>query len=452
MSINRRTFIWGAAASAGALLTTGTAQARPRPTVTRNPLFVPPTVSAAGLALNAAPATVDLGGGHLSSVWAYNGFLPGPTIRASRWDWADVFFTNGLGDESTIHWHGMIVPSAADGHPRDAVPPGLSYYYQYSIVQRACLNWYHPHPHMMTGEQVCLGLAGAFIVNDTEEAALNLPSGAYEVPLVIRDAKLDRGGNLTYTAKSSGFLGDIPLVNGTRDPRLDVDTALYRFRVVNGANARLFRLALGNGSAFTVIGNDGGLLDTAAPVGEIEFGPGERLDLLVDFRGLPVGATIMLRDLNSGWNLLQFVVTRQVSVAGDIPAGQLSTIVPLPAPVLTREFSFDGMSRINGREYSLTRVDFQVPLGQTELWRFETGGNAPHPVHVHGASFQVQSRSGGRGMVFPWERGWKDTVLLLDGETVDVLIRFDSYRGLYLLHCHKLEHEDMGMMANFEVI
>jgi FtsP/CotA-like multicopper oxidase with cupredoxin domain len=114
-------------------------------------------------------------------------------------------------------------------------------------------------------------------------------------------------------------------------------------------------------------------------------------------------------------------------------------------------FTFDGMSKINGLEYDMDRIDFQVPFGVTERWRFKTGNNAPHPVHVHGASFQVQSRSGGRGVVFPWEQGWKDTVLLLDGETVEVLIRFDGFRGIYLLHCHKLEHEDMGMMSNFEV-
>jgi len=120
--------------------------------------------------------------------------------------------------------------------------------------------------------------------------------------------------------------------------------------------------------------------------------------------------------------------------------------------VRTRNFSFDGMTKINGREYDINRIDFTVPFGETELWRFTTNGNAPHPVHVHGASFQVQSRSGGRGQVFPWERGWKDTVLLEDRETVEVRIRFDAFRGLYLLHCHKLEHEDMGMMANFEVV
>lgn len=454
-NLTRRTFLRATMASVGLLAGVPLFARAAKPgtgTVTRNPLKVPPVASPNNFALSAAPATVDVGGGKLSSVLAYNGFFPGPTFRANSGDVASVLLTNGLPEETTVHWHGMIVPTNADGHPRDAVAPGASYSYQFPIQQRACLNWYHPHPHMMTGEQVALGLAGAFIINDAEEAALGLPSGAYEVPLVIRDAKFDSSGNLTYTAKSSGFLGDTPLVNGTRDPKLDVDTAIYRFRVLCGSNARLFKLALSNGAPFTLIGNDGGLLEAAATVGQIEFSPGERLDLLVDFRGLAVGTKVMLQDLNSGWNLLEFNVARQVSVAGAIPTGTLSTVTPLNSPVTTREFSFDGMSRINGKVYDINRIDFQVPLGQTELWRFKTGGNAPHPVHVHGASFQVQSRSGGRGVLYPWERGWKDTVLLQDGETVEVLIRFEAYRGLYVMHCHKLEHEDMGMMANFEVV
>lgn len=455
--VSRRTFMRAAVVSAGMLAAGGiplpAGAAKPGTGTTRNPLKIPPVVSPGSFTLGAAPATVDIGGGKLSSVLAYNGFFPGPTFRANRGNAASILLTNGLTEETTVHWHGMIVPTSADGHPLDAVAPGGSYLYQFAIQQRACLNWYHPHPHMLTGKQVALGLAGAFIINDAEEAALGLPSGAYEVPLVIRDAKFDRSGNLIYNAKSSGFLGDTPLVNGTRDPKLDVDTAIYRFRVLCGSNARVFKLALNNGAQFTLIGNDGGLLETAATVGQIEFGPGERLDLLVDFRGLAVGTKVMLQDLNSGWNLLEFNVTRQVNVAGAIPTGTLSTITKLTSPFATREFSFDGMSRINGKVYDINRIDFQVPFGQTELWRFKTGGNAPHPVHVHGASFQVQSRSGGRGgVLFPWERGWKDTVLLQDGETVEVLVRFDAYLGLYLMHCHKLEHEDMGMMSNFEVI
>ncbi len=459
MGLSRRDFLRAAALTVGALAVgsvpisvyAGQAGAGGRPPVTRNPLRIPPPASPINFPLTAAPGTADLGGGQNSAVLAYNGFFPGPTFRANRGDLASIQFTNGLSEVTTVHWHGMIVPTAADGQPQNTVAPGASYSYQFQIAQRACLNWYHPHPHMETGKQVVLGLAGAFIVNDAEEAALGLPSGAYEVPLIVRDANFDSAGNLIYNPTSSGFLAKNPMVNGTRDPYLNVDTALYRFRVLNGASARLFKLALSNGAPFTLIGNDGGLLETAVQLGQIEFSPGERLDLLVDFRGLPVGTKVMMQDLNAGWNLLEFRVARQVADTRTVPT-TLSTITKLSNPVTTRLFSFDGMTRINGKEYDLNRIDFQVPFGQTELWRFTTNGNAPHPVHIHGASFQVQSRSGGRGVLFPWEQGWKDTVLLNDRETVEILIRFDGYRGRYLIHCHKLEHEDQGMMANFEVV
>lgn len=423
-----------------------------RGTVTRYPLRIPPGVSPYNnFALTAAPGSVDLGGGRYSSVLAYNGYFPGPTFRANIGDEASIQFTNGLSEATSVHWHGMIVSSDADGQPQDLVAPGASYSYHFPIIQRACLNWYHPHPHMETGKQVVLGMAGAFIINDAEEAALGLPSGAYEIPLIVRDVNFNKAGNIIYNPTSSGYLAKNPMVNGTRDPYLNVDTALYRFRVLNGASARLFRLVLNNGAPFILIGNDGGLLESAVSINQIEFSPGERLDLLVDFRGLPVGTKVMLQDANTGWNLVEFNVIRVVTDTHPIPTG-LSTITKLSNPESIRLFSFDGMTRINGKEYDMNRIDFQVPFGTTELWRFTTNGNAPHPVHIHGASFQVQSRTGGRGQVFAWERGWKDTVLLNDRETVEILIRFDGYRGRYLMHCHKLEHEDQGMMTNFEVI
>jgi blue copper oxidase len=457
--LSRRAFLGATAGSAAWLASgglgflAGTAlAAKPGTGGARHALYVPPSVAPANnYALKAAPSTVDLGDGHLSKAWVYNGYFPGPTFRARTGDTATIKLTNGLPSEPTItHWHGMVVSHENDGHPMSAIAPGATYAYSFQIQQRAAMNWYHPHPHMLTGEQVALGLAGAFIINDAVEDGLHLPGSPYEVPLVLRDTDLDSTGNIIYKPRSGGWLGSYPLVNGTRNPYLNVDTALYRFRVLGGANARIFRLALSTGTAFTVIGNDGGLLSSAVPVANPDLAPGERLDLLVDFRGLPVGTTIMLRDLRAGWDLLEFRVTRTVSDTSTIPT-VLSTIVPLTSSAFTRDFSFDGMTKINGREYAMNRIDFQVPLGRVERWRFRTNGNAPHPVHIHGASFQVQSRTGGRNQVFPWERGWKDTVLLEDRETVEVLIRFDIYKGVYLMHCHKLEHEDMGMMSNFEV-
>lgn len=457
--VTRRTFLRAAVASAGAL-TVGSiagpmvfgAQAAGGGggTVTRYPLYIPQTASLTGTMLLAQAASLNLGG-QTTTVWAYNSQFPGPTFVANRGNTASITLKNGLPEDTTIHWHGMIVPTDADGHPKDAVKPGGSKPYNFTINQRACLNWYHPHPHMDTGEQVYKGLAGAFIVRDAEEAALTLPSGAYELPLIIRDASFDSRGNFTFSAKSSGFFGNEPLVNGTRNPYLTVDNGWYRFRVLNGCTARVIRLALSTGGSFTLIGNDGGLVEAAVSMTQITLAPAERLDLLIKFSNLSRGSIVMLRDLDAKWDLLEFRGSGVAGASYTVPTA-LSSIPPLSGPTTpTRTFSFDGMTRINGQTYSLNRIDFRVPFGVVERWRFITNGNGPHPVHVHGASFQVKSRSGGRAQLFPWESGWKDTVLLNDGETVDVLIRFDQYRGLYLLHCHQLAHEDNGMMANFEV-
>ena len=309
--------------------------------------------------------TVDFGG--LSGTGlTYSGFFPGPTVVATAGQSASITLRNSLSEETTIPWHGMVVPHAADGHPMDAVAPGGSYLYAFNANPRASLNWYHPHPHMLTGRQVALGLAGAFIIRDTVESELGLPAGQpYEVPLVVRDASFDSAGNLTYTAKSSGFMGREPLVNGTRRPALAVDRAVYRFRILAASNARVWRFGLDNGVSFHLIGNDGGLLPAAASVPEIVMSPGERVDVLVDLRGASAGSRIGLVDRNSGWTVLELNVGPGTGgMTGPLPA-TLSSVSPLTGrSTVTREFSFDGMSRMNGREFDMNRIDFTVPTSR----------------------------------------------------------------------------------------
>jgi blue copper oxidase len=473
--LSRRTFVRGIAATSGALLgsaifgscdsdvtephahhlPTEPALAGGGGTVTRVPLQIPPAVTPQGLSLTAAPGTADILPGKTTSAFLYNGGLPGPTIEARKGDVATISFANGLSQPSITHWHGMLVAPENDGHPRQAVGAGGTFSYDFPIAQRAALNWYHPHPHMLTGAQVYRGLAGAFVVRDEVDTGLpgnplGLPVGAYEVPLIIRDASFDSGGNLQFSNKSSGFWGNTPLVNGTANPYLDVSKAVYRFRALNGCNARVLRLALNNGGVLHLIGTDGGLLDHSYSLSEITLGPGERVDVLIDFRSLSAGAKVMLRCVDAGWDILQFSGTGS-SGAGSIPTS-LSSITPLANPVRTRRFTFDGMTRINGKVYDMDATEFTVPFGDVERWVFVTNGNGPHPVHVHGANFQVVQRTGGRGRIFDWERGWKDTVVVNDRETVEVLIQFVAHRGLYIMHCHQLAHEDAGMMANFVVL
>ncbi|MBK8982134.1 MAG: multicopper oxidase domain-containing protein [Ignavibacteria bacterium] len=418
----------------------------------RNQLYIPEVVSPGGLMLTAAPGTTDIGGGIISATWEFNGNLPGPTIKTNTGTIASILFQNNLPEESIVHWHGLIVNKENDGHPQDAVSSGGNYSYNFPIIQRAGLNWYHPHPDMLTGKQVFMGLAGAFIVNDAEESAFNLPSGNFEVPLIIRDVTLNNGGNINYQPTAGGMFGRSSMVNGSMYPYMKVASAVYRFRILNGANARVMNLAFTKNAEMILIGNDGGLLPSSSIQNSIVISNGERLDILVDFRKFKTGESIILRDLNAQWDLVEFIVTEKKMPLYNGALSTSSNIQPLSNPVVTRTFSFDGMSRINGLEFNMNRIDWTVPLHQTEMWVFVSNGNGPHPVHVHGASFQVVSRTGGRGRIFPWEAGWKDTVLLDDGETVRVLIRFDNYSGIYLMHCHKLEHEDRGMMANFEVI
>ncbi len=469
--LTRRTFLRTGALTVGAVAASGIGVATAAPGggkggggdkggkgggAMTNPLYLPPTLDpGAGLVtLTAAPGLVDLGPYNAASAWVYNGGMPGPTLEVSTGDTVQLRFQNDLPEGSITHWHGMVVDHDNDGHPNQEVEAGSHYDYAFPIVQRATMNWYHPHPHERTGKQVALGLAGAFIIRDAQEAALGLPAGVRELPLVIRDGDVDREGTaVIYKPKSSGYEGKKAFVNGTLEPYVEVDNALYRLRVLNGANGRIFRFAFADGRGMTLIGNDGGFLPAPETVTEIELSNGERLDLLVDLRDLDKNDTAMLVDRNSGWDLLEFRVVRSVNDTTLIPTSLPAPPAPLSDPVRTRTFSFDGMGKINGLEYAMERIDFEVPYGQTERWVLTTGGNAPHPVHIHGTYFQVVSRTGGRGQVFPWERGWKDTVLLQDGETVEILIRFDhGHKDLYLMHCHKLEHEDRGMMSNFLVV
>lgn len=459
--MDRREFLRYTAISAGAVavggLTLGSACERlptlPEPAV-RAPLRFGPTMTGRGELVASRGAAIELGDGRVAGAWGYNDEVPGPTIRVRRGDTVDIGFCNELAQETTVHWHGMIVPSEMDGHPTNPVAPGSAVVYRYAVRQRAGMSWYHPHPHRHAGEQIFRGLAGALIVEDGEEDALGLPSGAYELPLILRDARVDRSGALRYASDPTSPRGDFPVVNGVPYPRHDVERTVYRLRILNGSNARVFRLALDNGAAMTLIGNDGGLLEAPEEASRVELGPAERADLLVDFRTCAPGERVALQCLRSGWDLLEFVVADTPVVDRSPLPPRLSVIEPLSLAQVRgeRTFVFEGHSKINGKRYDPDRIDFRVPFGQVERWTFRAAGSAPHPVHVHGTHFQVVSRSGGRGRVFPWERGWKDTVLLLDGETVDVLVRFADYRGLYLIHCHRLEHEDGGMMLNFEVV
>lgn len=407
--------------------------------------------------------------------------LLGPSFRINENDSVNILFQNNLTEPTNIHWHGLKVPAPMDGHPDQLVEAGSAFRYQFKINQRAGLSWYHPHPHETTGRQVFQGLAGLFIINDAEERALNLPSGPYELPLVIQDKRITAKG-ITYHPSPeevmTGYMGDSILINGIFAPFTEVATQHYRFRILNGSNARIYNLALSNNADIVIIGNDGGLLKNPVEVKDILIGPGERLDVLVNFEGIAINTEIFLvsKEFSLGDNaqgkqrfkIMKFKVMVAVTSSFFIPAilSAIKTISAL-STMKTRTFNIsnamehhggpmnDGMSmrhRINGKLFERNRIDEKVEANTNEIWVFDNSkGNEPHPMHLHGVFFQVLERRGGRGKRIASESGWKDTVLVMPGETVKVIVPFENNTGKFVFHCHNLEHADDGMMLQYQL-
>jgi FtsP/CotA-like multicopper oxidase with cupredoxin domain len=410
--------------------------------------------------------------GSTTDVYATNGSVPGPLIRVRRGEVFKTRVVNLLPNEPlVIHWHGVLAPEAMDGHPAFQVDSGQSYQVEFPILQQGATCWYHSHTDQLTAEQVYKGLAGFFIIDDSELDALGLPSGDHDIPLVVSDWRSNTQRQLTYAPammdQMVGYLGDSILVNGTPEAWHPVDQGLYRFRLLNGSNARIYNLAFDDNRKFLLIGNDGGLLPAPVEVNNAVLAPGQRLEILVDFSNIPLGESLTLRSLGvardagppwisqgSTFNILTFHVDRpgnsKVVTAVSWPKTEMP---PDLGNLPKRQFilnSFMMRHFINGKQFEMGRIDFEVKQGDWEIWEFINQGSVYHPMHVHAAHFWVLERQG--NLISPEDRGWRDTVLVAPGETVRVVIRFKAYDGVFLLHCHNLEHEDAGMMLNFRVI
>lgn len=409
-----------------------------------------------------------------TNVLTLGGSYPAPTIRMRRGERFTVELRNSLAQPTNIHWHGLLVPADMDGHAMDVVQPGAARTYDFTVDQRAGIYWYHPHPDGMTGEQVFKGMAGFFIVEDDEERAIGLPSGEYEIPLVIQDRRqrTDRQFDYTLTMpdRMAGFLGDTILVNGTPDARAELAATVYRFRLLNGSNARVYKLAISDRRPFHVIGTDCGLLDRPYPVTSLFLAPGERVDLLVDFSSDAIGSSVRLvaetfdgalDATMQGWggDILGVTIARN-GPTHSIPATlveydrldpsqasrtrtfRLKMVVPMPQ---------SGMHTINDRVFDGARIDETVAANDVEIWELVNDTpDEPHPMHVHGAQFQIIDRAG-EAVTDPKDMGWKDTVVVWPNQTVRVAVKFGPHAGMFIMHCHNLEHEDDGMMMNFMV-
>lgn len=471
-----------------------------------NATFVPDVE----IVLTAAPDTANILSGAPTRVWRFTGrlikgppetlqTLPssylGPVIRLRKGQKVRIRFKNQLAEESIVHWHGLEVPESADGHPRFAIGTGREYVSDFEVANRAGTYWYHPHPHGRTGAQVYSGLAGLLIVQDAEEEALELPSGKAELLCVIQDRVFDSSNQLVFHGGSmremmNGFLGDRVLVNGLPQSTSNVDAGWTRVRLLNGSNARIYKLAWSHDIQFVVIGGDGGLLERPINQRDITLAPAQRVDFLIDLSRLPDGTEVHLDsasypEADAGRAMMGMmggtsnapngtplrVMTLRVVAKKEstfVVPERLSTFdsnwtLRSDAKVRNVALAFQRMEWfLGGRTFGMSDVapEETVDAGSTHLWDFTNltnrmGVQVAHPMHVHGSQFRVVSRTGASasnalraGIV---DAGWQDTVLVLPGETVRVQKTFTKNPGLYLYHCHILEHEDMGMMRNFRV-
>ena len=431
-------------------------------------------------------------------VWGYDGIFPGPTIEARSGREVVIRQKNELPVPVSTHLHGGVTPPESDGYPTDLILPvgaqngassthaghasaeGGSHGfkdYAYPNEQRGATLWYHDHRMDFTGPQVYKGLAGLYLLRDEVEDTLALPKGDKEVPLVIQDRTFEEDGSFYYPSLDpsltgehgtlataiNGMFGDTILVNGAPWPYLEVSNTRYRFRVLNGSNARFYDLALDppppGGKPFVQVGSDVGLLEKPVAHGRILTSPGERFDVVVDFSRYDVGREVTLKNLEGQrrtTDVMRFVVARKEKDESVVPE-RLASELDLPDPddaEVTRRFQFiaggewGGMSTINFKVFDPERIDANPSLGSTEIW--DLHADQDHPIHLHLAHFRVVSRNGSPPA--PYDAGLKDTVLMRAGDDVRLAVRFDGWRGRYVFHCHNLEHEDMMMMANFEVV
>jgi spore coat protein A len=399
--------------------------------------------------------------GFETPIYGYEGVYPGPTIRARKGRPAIVRQHNRLSFDSNVHLHGGYVPAAHDGHPMDVIAPGKSFDYTYPNDQDAAFLWYHDHAHGRTAHTLYYGLVGTYLLHDERERQLDLPQAEYDVPIVIADHAFNKDGSFRYAENVDlGFRGDTLLVNGAVSPRMAVRRRIYRLRFLNASNARSYELELGQGRQMLQIAGDGGLLEQPVARSSFPLHPAERIEVLVDFRGFKPGSEIVLQN-TAGEATTKSVMRFDVVGGGGaeearMPTGRMRTLEKLPAPNATHRWDLSLLTQsgvqwqIANRGFDPNRIDVSPRLGTSELWQWHNPSNRVHPMHLHGMLYRVLERSS--GVVHPGERGWKDTVGVLPGETVTVQPWFAPYTGRYVFHCHSLEHADKAMMLQLEVV
>jgi len=458
----------------------------------QNELFIPETMSGNEFNLSLQNGTTQLFDGDATETMGANGGNLGPTLIFEQGEFVNINVANNIGEETTIHWHGMHISPENDGGPHSVIMPGETWNPNFTVMDKACTMWYHPHLHEKTNEHVTKGITGFIIIRDDEEAALDLPRtyGVDDFPLNLQTKQFDASNQIVI-----GEHGDnVPMVNSTIDAFVEFPAQVVRLRVLNGSSMRVFNLGFSNNSIFYQIGSDGGLLSEPISMDRLLLAPAERAELLVDLSDM-TGESIELKSYGSTLPQSAYGIAGLSTMQGVAPSGYNSNelngndfillginvgaqtdnpILTIPSllvdvtPIdeseatLTRNLqitapnmmqnSITGPFVFDGQSFDMNVINQTVQLGDTEIWEIFNMSMVAHPFHIHDVQFYILDRNG----VIPPEneRGRKDVVLVKNMETVRFIAKFEDHADdevPYMYHCHMLQHEDEGLMGQFIV-
>jgi FtsP/CotA-like multicopper oxidase with cupredoxin domain len=475
----------------------------------RAPLPIPRELTDARIRIPIREAEAQIMPGEKTRLWTYGGSFPGPTVRRPAGERTEVSFEHQLpaaAGELSVHLHGGHNRTQFDGQPGGLtenqplsyycrIPKGLSAResgndlllapggrktYVYDLTEdgrpeRAAFRWYHDHRLDRTSPHSWRGLAGMWIVDDEFDASLPLPRGERDIPLMIAERSFDRDNQLTnpfaagLQPPADGIFGASVLVNGAFMPHHRVGARRHRLRILNVSPFRSYNLQLSNGAPITQIASDSGLMPAPVRRTEILLGPAERVEVIVDF-ATARGETVELRSSkrHPGRNaegsrcyagaLMQFRVgPERLPDRTRVPR----RLRPLPdwtrrakrKPDHRWEITVGGLFKttwlINGKTFNPARADAFPKLGTTETWEIHNRTAVAHVMHLHHTDWYLLARDGRRPP--PWEDCLKDTFFVYPGERILVAAHFSDHAGKFVIHCHMLDHEDHGLMSQFQV-
>jgi spore coat protein A len=481
--------IFHAATMRGTLTISGTGGGvAPAPLSFDQPLVQPKRLTTSRIRISVKQAAVRvMPTGPLTTMWTYGGSYPGPTIVRPAGKDTKVTFVNQLPGKNrvTVHLHGDHHRYQDDGQPtRFLIGHGKAKTYDFPLrddgkAEPAAFLWYHDHRMMDTTRNNWLGLQGMFLTTDGWTKKLGFPTGRYDVPLMVSERSLDPNNQLVpvmpHMAPMTGpmappndaTVGDHILVNGRFAPYLNVDTHRYRLRLVNTSPFTSYDFTLSDGRPFVQVGTGNGLLPRSVVRQDILLGPAQRADVVVDFRG-ELGKDVVLQSVprinappgaagSPSAQIMAFRVSTAVSDNSRVPV-TLRPVLSMRQPKRVSAVWSVGLKKglpgsewtFDGRSFDPKRVVLKVVKGTTQLWELRNDTKMTHYIHLHEELWRTVSRDGKAPP--PWERGLEDTWRLDPGERVRVMAKFTDFTGVFMIHCHMLDHEDDGLMAQFAVV